>query len=146
VSEQHTPANHDHSDATAKGRKPPLLVLLAGILLVECILLAAAGVYLLIELLTATPDSYPSAIAILLLTVLAAVWLGVTAVHTLHGSSWIRGSAAVWQLLQIAVAVGSFQGLFARADVGWLLLIPAILALVLLFTPSVVAATARPSR
>jgi hypothetical protein len=46
-------------------------------------------------------------------------------------------------VLQIAVAIGCFQGLFARPDIGWALLVPAVLALVLLFTPPVVAATAR---
>ena len=47
------------------------------------------------------------------------------------------------QILQIAVAVGCFQGLVARPDLGWALLIPAIVAGVLALTPSVVRATVR---
>ncbi len=43
----------------------------------------------------------------------------------------------------VAVAVGSFQGLVARPDVGWALLIPAVVAFVLALAPSVVRATAR---
>jgi hypothetical protein len=101
-------------------------------------------VYLVIEILIARPDSYASAIAILVLTAIAAIWLGTMAVHTLLGRPWIRGAAVVWQVLQIALAVGSFQGLFARADLGWFLIAPAVLVLVLLFTPSVIAATRRP--
>ena len=125
-------------------RRPGLLVLLAAIILLECAMLAAATVYLVIELLTARPDSYASVIAILILTALAAVWLAVMGVHTLRGRSWIRGGAVVWQVLQIAVGIGSFQGgLFARPDLGWWLIVPAAVVLVLLFTPSVIAATRR---
>ena len=143
MSEEQPPGENRRSDARAGSRRPPLLVLLTVLLFLECALLAATAVLLLIELLTARPDSYASAVAILLLAAAAAIWLGVTAFSTLRGKPWVRGAAVVWQLLQIAVAIGSFQGLFARADVGWLLLVPALLALVLLFTPSVVAATTR---
>jgi len=122
------------------------LVLLVVILLLEFALMVSAVVFLAIELVVARPDSYPTAIAILVLAVIAAVWLAATARGTLRGRQWTRGATVVWQLLQIAVAVGSFQGLFARADVGWLLLVPAIAALVLLFTPSVIAATTHSSR
>ena len=124
-------------------RHPRLLVLLAVLLFLECALLGVAAIYLVIEILVARPDSYASAIAILVLVILAAIWLGVMAVHTLRGRSWIRGGAVTWQILQIAVGIGSFQGFFARPDVGWLLIIPAILVLGLLFTPSVVEATRR---
>jgi hypothetical protein len=117
---------------------------LAALLFLECALLVAATVYLVIGLLVARPDSYASAVAILILTALAAIWLGTMAVHALLGRPWIRGAAVVWQVLQIAIAIGSFQGLFARPDVGWLLIAPAILVLVLLFTPSVIAVTKRP--
>lgn len=126
------------------GGRPPFLVALAIVLFLECALLAVATAFLLVELLTARPDSYASAIAILVLTAAAAVWMGITARYTLRGSPWTRAAATVWQLLQLGVAIGSFQGLFARADVGWLLVIPALVALLLLFTPSVVAATQRP--
>ncbi len=125
-------------------RRPPLLVVLAALLFLECALLVAATVYLVIEILIARPDSYASAIAILVLTAMAAIWLGTMAVHALLGRPWIRGAAVVWQVLQIALAVGSFQGLFARPDLGWFLIAPAVLVLVLLFTPSVIAATRRP--
>ncbi len=123
--------------------RPFLLVALSALLFLECALLVAVSVYLMFELLVASPGSSASGIAILVLAVVAAIWLGTMAVHTLLGRPWIRGAAVVWQVLQIAIAAGSFQGLFARPDVGWLLLVPAILALVLLFTPPVIAATRR---
>jgi hypothetical protein len=99
--------------------------------------------YLIFELGSEAPQSYPSAIALTALTALAAIWVAVIAVSTLRQQAWIRGAAVVWQVLQISVAIGSFQGAFARPDVGWLLLIPAITVLVLLFTKPVLAATTR---
>ena len=120
-----------------------LLVLLAVMLFVECAFLVIAAGFLVFELATVVPVSYASAIAILLLVAVAAVWLFVVAVNTLRGRSWVRGAALTWQVLQLAIALGSFQGLFARDDVGWFLLVPAVVVLFLLFTRPVMAATAR---
>lgn len=129
--------------AVSAQRKNPLLVTLAAVIFAECALMTVATLYLVVELFTATPDSYPSAIFLTLLTAISAIWLGFIAVNVLRGSPWIRGASVVWQILQIAVAVGCFQGLFARPDIGWLLLIPAIAVLVLLFTRPVLVATTR---
>jgi hypothetical protein len=125
-------------------RTSPLVYTLAGILFVECAAVGLATAYLIIELLIARPESYASALALTVLTAIATIWIGLIAVHTLRGSPWIRGGAVVWQILQIAVAVGSFQGAFAEPAIGWLLLIPALAVLVLLFTKPVIAATTRP--
>lgn len=129
------------ADAQRGPRRHPLLLVLAAVLYLECALLAVITAYLVIELVVDRPDSYATAIAIIVLSALATVWLGVLAFHTLLGRTWIRAGVVVWQLLQIAVAATSFQGLFARPDVGWALLVPAVLALVLLFTPPVIDAT-----
>jgi hypothetical protein len=115
------------------------VVLLVVLLFAECALVSVAAIYLVIEILVATPDSYASALALTVLVIIAAVWLAVIAVNVLRGRAWTRGAAIVWQVLQIAVAVGCFQGFFARPDVGWFLLVPAAVVLVLLFVPSVVA-------
>lgn len=121
----------------------PFVVLLAVLLFAECALLAVATCYLVVELLTEVPDSLASAVALTALTSMAAVWLGVIAASVLRGRAWTRGAAIVWQVLQGAVAIGCFQGIFAQPVLGWLLLIPALVVLVLLFTPPVVVATSR---
>lgn len=122
-------------------RRPLPLVILSVVVFAECASLVVISAYLIVQLLVSRPDSFASGIALLLLAGLAAVWLGIVGVSTLRGRSWIRGAVATWQVLQIAIGISSFQGVFGRADIGWLLLIPAVIALVLLFTPSVVAAT-----
>ncbi|QYH35648.1 hypothetical protein FFT87_06590 [Salinibacterium sp. M195] len=121
----------------------PNLVVLALIIFLESAVLFAALGYLIFELSSETPQSYPSAIALSVLTALAAVWVATIGVNVLRSQAWIRGAAVVWQVLQISVAIGSFQGVFARPDIGWLLLIPAIVVLALLFTKPVLAATTR---
>jgi hypothetical protein len=126
-------------------RRHPFVVVLALLIFAQCALLVVATAYLVIELVTAVPDSYASAVALAVLTTIGAVWLAVIGVNVLRGSPWIRGATIVVQVLQIAVAIGAFQGSFARPDLGWLLLIPAVAALVLLFTPPVLAATVRRS-
>ena len=119
------------------------VIVLSALIFLEAALVVGATVFLLVELLTVTPDSLPSALALTVLTAIAAVWVTAIAIGLLRGRAWGRGAAIVWQVLQIAVAVGAFQGTFARAEVGWLLLVPALAALVLLFSRPVVEATRR---
>lgn len=129
------------SEPRSTPRRHPFVLALTVLVLAECALLAVATIYLVIELLVATPDSYASAVALTVLAAIAAIWLGVIALNIVRGNAWVRGATIVWQVLQIAVAIGCFQGIFARPDIGWLLLVPALVTLVLLFTPPVVAAT-----
>ncbi|MBX0300851.1 hypothetical protein K2F54_12785 [Cryobacterium sp. 1639] len=114
-----------------------LVVLLAA----EAALLWAVVGWLILELLTEQPSSYASALAILVIVLIAAVWVSAIAVATLRRRSWIRAAAVTWQLVQVFIAIGCFQGLYARPDLGWALLVPSALVLVLLFTRSVMAAT-----
>lgn len=124
-------------------RRPLLLTLLAGTLFLEAAVMAVLAGFLLFELVTEVPASYASAVAIVVLAALATVWLVVIAVGALRAQPWVRAAALTWQVLQLAVAFGSFQGLFSRDDIGWFLLVPAVNVLFLLFTRSVMEATRR---
>ncbi len=124
-------------------RRPVPLLLLVFLLALESAALVAVACYLIVELLVARPDSIATAIALLLLDLLAAAWVGSMAVNALRGRSWIRSSAITWQILQIAVGIGSFQAPFSRPDIGWLLILPAAAVIILLFTRPVIAATRR---
>ncbi len=112
-------------------------------LVVDALLIAGALAYLVVELLIERPESLATAVAITVIVALALVGAVAVIVHLARGRAWARSGALVWQVLQIALALGSFQGLFARNDIGWLLLAPALAAIVLLFLPPVVAATGR---
>jgi hypothetical protein len=119
------------------------LVVLSTLIFLEAALVGGAAAFLVFELVTVQAQNLASALALTLLTVLAAVWVAAIAIGMLRGRAWSRGAALVWQVLQLAVAVGAFQGSFARAEVGWLLLVPALIALILLFSRPVVEATRR---
>jgi hypothetical protein len=122
-------------------RRPSLLVALVALLAAEALALAALAAVLVYELVVAQADSLISAVALAAFTVLAAAFLVAIALGAWRGRAWIRGAAVTVQILQLTVAIGAFQGIFARPDVGWLLLVPAIAILVLLFTRPVIAAT-----
>ncbi|MCW4384970.1 hypothetical protein OH146_04195 [Salinibacterium sp. SYSU T00001] len=127
------------------GRRPFALLLLAFIVGLECLLLGGISVFLIIELVVEVPTSYASAIALLVIALIATAWLFALTLNTLRGAPWVRAGVVVWQLLQIAVAVGLLQGETARPDLAWALLAPSIVAIVLAFTRPVLAATARPA-
>jgi len=130
--------------ASDSGGARAALVVVSVILTLEAAALAAVVVWLVIDLMALAPSSYATAIALLVLVVIAAVWVGAVAAASFRRAPWSRASAIVWQVLQVSVAVGAFQGLFARPDVGWLLLVPAITVIGLLLWPPVRVAYSRP--
>lgn len=122
---------------------PLLLRALAVVVLLEAVAMVAVVVLLVMELLTAPVASFASGIAIIVIAVLAAVWLLAMFSGIVAGRSWIRGAVFTWQLIQLALAVGCFQGMFSQPTIGWLLLLPSVVAIALLFTPPVMSATRR---
>lgn len=122
-------------------RRHILVTLLAGVLAVEFLAIAGAVAFLVFELLVEAPDSYASAIALTVVAAIAAVWVAAIIVGVLGGRAWVRGATVVVQIIFVAIAIGSFQGLIPRPDIGWMLLLPAIAAFALLFSKPVVAWT-----
>ncbi len=124
-------------------RKPPMLIALASILFLEAAALAATTLWFLSRVFLEKADSLGGAVVILIIVALVTVWVTVTAIYTLRGRPWVRGAIFTWQILQIAVAAGAFQGFYAQPSIGYALLFPAVLAALLLFAPSVLKATTR---
>jgi hypothetical protein len=123
--------------------RPAALIVLAVIVFAEFLMMAAAVVYLVWELLVDVPVSYASGVALLVLGVIAAAWLAVLVVNILRAAPWVRAGVIVWQVLQIAVAVGLFQGESARPDVALALLVPALIAIGLALSKPMAVATNR---
>ena len=130
-------------EASSSGGVKAALIVVSGILLLEAAALIALTIWLLIDVFSLQPSSYATAIALLVLVAIAALWMGAVAVASLRRAPWTRAGAIVWQILQISVAVGAFQGLFARPDIGWLLLVPAVTVVGLLLWAPVRLAYAR---
>ena len=131
-------AHDDSSDgvATPDTGVRTALVVVSVLLLLEAAAMIALVIWLVIDLFSLEPSSYATAIALLVLVAIGAIWVVTVAVGSLRQASWSRAAAIVWQILQVSIAVGAFQGLFARPDVGWVLLVPAVTIVgVLLWTP-----------
>nr|WP_085475342.1 hypothetical protein [Rathayibacter oskolensis] len=123
--------------------RPPGLLVLIAVLALETLAVAALTAWLVVELVTTRADTIGGGVAIVVLAVIALCWAAATTLGAVRRRSWMRGSALTMQLVQMAVALGAFQGQYAVPDVGWALLAPALVAVVMIFLPSVVAATRR---
>lgn len=135
MSEQSDLRPDDPSTSGARRSVPfrVLVVLLAAEALLVWLLLA----WQVYALVTSEPTALSSAIALIVLNAIAAVWVSAIALNAWRRRGWTRGAGVTWQLVQIAVAIGAFQGVYARPDIGWALLIPSIVVLVLLLAPGV---------
>ncbi|MFZ7089037.1 hypothetical protein [Curtobacterium sp. RRHDQ10] len=120
-----------------------VLVVIVGL---EFLAVAAVTIVLLVDLLVTPPAVVANGIAIVVLAAVAALWLAFMVIGLVRSRPWVRSGIIVWQFLQIAIAVGAFQGVFREPAIGWALLVPALLALVLVFSKSVTARLARPDR
>lgn len=136
----------DHNSASApnpEGRRHPAVRAFIVLIIAEAVFMVGLSVWFLFELVSATPTSFTSALAIFVILLIATVFVVALAVGAARGRSWIRGGAVTWQLVQIAVAIGAFQGVFAQPAIGWCLLLPSLVVLGLLFSPPVSAVTRR---
>ncbi|KQP97562.1 hypothetical protein ASG06_18680 [Rathayibacter sp. Leaf185] len=123
--------------------RPPGLLVLIAVLALETVGVGAVAAWLLVELATTRADTVGGGVAIVVLALIALCWAAATTLGAIRRRSWMRGSALTMQLVQMAVALGAFQGQYSVPDVGWALLGPALVAVVTIFLPSVVAATRR---
>jgi hypothetical protein len=114
------------------------------VLVLEALAVVAVAIWLIVDLVSLQPTSYATAIALIVLVIVGAIWVGATAVASFSRAPWSRAAAIVWQILQVSIAVGAFQGFFARPDVGWVLLVPAITVIGLLLWTPVRIAYSRP--
>jgi hypothetical protein len=110
-----------------------LVILLAA----QSVFIVGATAFLVIELLLAEAEFPPTAIALTVIVLLAAVWLIAMTVGVHRGRAWTRGSVLTYQFLQLAIGVGSVQGFIPRPDIGWWVIATAVLGIVLILSTPV---------
>jgi hypothetical protein len=125
-------------------RKPALLYVLAALILLEGIGVAVAAIYLVVEIVAAPTASFGTAIALAIVVAIAAIALVLLARATLNGRPWIRGATVCIAVLQLLVAYSIV--ITKEPALGWVLVVPAVAMLILVFTPPVLKATIRPPR
>lgn len=121
--------------------KPKMLLLLVLLLALEACVLAALAVMQLVELLSGQATSFLAAISLFALVVGFSAWVFGIAFNLLKGRRWARSAAMFWQLIQVAIASGSFTGQFGSQAIGWAILAPSVLGLYLVFRNDVINAS-----
>jgi hypothetical protein len=76
--------------------------------------------------------------ALVLLTLGAAIWLTFAGLAITKGKRWARSAGVFWQLIQLTIALGTFE---ASLLGGLAIAMPSIAVLLSLFLPEVVRAT-----
>lgn len=112
-------------------RRHPAVRAFIACLVVEFLLALGVTVLLLVELVTDDPGSLATAIALTLSALAATGWAGVMVAAAIGDRAWVRGSAIVWQVLQLAIGFGALQGAFAQAEIAWPLIVLGAVALFL---------------
>lgn len=138
------PGEGDPATAARRPRPSRAVWTAVAIVAIEALALGVALVVLLIDVVTLTPSSLSSALALIVLTAVATVWVSWVAVALRRGAPWSRGGAVFWQLVQMALALGAIQGVFAQPLIGAAIAVPSILVLILMCTRSVMEHTKRP--
>jgi hypothetical protein len=126
----------------ASGPRPPLLLVVAGLVGLEALLLVAAAAYEVEGLVAGEQAVDPVGAGALAATaLLLAAALAFCARGLARGAAWSRSPILVWQLLQLAAGLPAFSG--GSAWLGILIGLPPVLVLVGLFLRPVAAATSR---
>ena len=126
----------------ASSAKKPigLTVVLAIIGLEQLVVLYLLWSYVLATL-AGQVKSLPTMLALAALGLIVAIWLAYVVKALYDGRRWARSGAIFWQLVQLAIAWGSFTGQFANAAIGIGLIVPSVAVIALLFTKPVFNAT-----
>jgi peptidoglycan/LPS O-acetylase OafA/YrhL len=122
-------------------RKPALLYALSALILLEGAAFAAATIYLGVEIFVGDPRFIGTAIAYTLTAAILSALVIVVGIFALRGKPWIRGATVCLAVLQLLVAYSIV--ITKEPTLGWVLAVPAVALLVLVFSPPVLRATTR---
>jgi hypothetical protein len=113
-------------------KRPVAVIVISLVLVLEALALLGAAAWFVYGLMTQTPLSMGGAIFQLVLLLLLAGWLLAAGHFFFRGYRWTRAAALVWQLFVIVIAFPTFTGGLVLP--GLLLLLPAAVVLLLIFT------------
>ncbi|WP_311381107.1 hypothetical protein [Arthrobacter sp. ISL-85] len=144
-----TPSSSDDPgsgpDSAANGRTGPVPAtakVVAGVAAAEATALLAAAGWYAYELFSGSPVlSFWGAIFTLALLLAFSAWLYAVAVFLYRGFRWTRAAALVAQLFVLTIGVPTMTSGLVLA--GLVMLVPAVTAIVLLFTNKVVSHASR---
>ena len=124
--------------------KPALLYVLSGLIFAESLAIVSYGIYLGVEIFSAQKESLATSAALAVTILIIGVLVFVVGRATLRARPWIRGATVTIAVLQLLLAYSIL--ITSAPTLGWVLLVPAVALIVLVFTPPVLRATRRPDR
>lgn len=130
-------------DAAESERRPRAATALAVLLFVESIAMLVLAGWLVLEALTDAVGQLGATLFLAVLALGAAFLLLQAGRGVLDGRSWSRSATVVWQVLQMGVALGTYDGAEGPVPLALALFVPAVAGLVLVFRRSVRAWLAR---
>lgn len=122
-------------------KRPTGLWLVILVVFAEGLFVAYLAGVLGLGILEGQSRSFNTMIALFAMVAGAAALVIFVAISLWRSKRWARSAAFFWQLIQLAVATGSFSGQFGNQAIGWGLIIPSAIVIVTLFNKDVVAAT-----
>ena len=125
----------------AQEKRPTGLLVAALLVALEGLFVGVLAARLGVALVSGDTKSLVTSVALFALVAAASAWVIFVAFNLFKGKRWARSGGVFWQLVQLAVATGSFSGQFGSQAIGWALITPSVLVLALLFSKKVVAAT-----
>jgi hypothetical protein len=104
----------------------------------EALVLYIATIAIIWAMATSTTKALLTDSALVMLTLGAAIWLTFAGRAIPRGKRWARSAGIFWQLIQLAIALETFE---ASLLYGYAIAIPSLAVLFTLFTKAVVKAT-----
>jgi len=99
---------------------------------IEAVVVLGLAVWEVVALGSTGAASLPSALALIVITLIGAFGIGAFAWGVTVGRSWGRSGGIVVQLLFIAVAVGAATGQYGHPSIAFALGLPAAATLIML--------------
>ncbi|MEX5269084.1 hypothetical protein [Kocuria sabuli] len=126
---------------SSPGARPREIAVLVGVVLLEALALAAAGLRLVWTLLFEQPLTVGGTVFLVLVLLGGALWLLHVGRGLWRGFRWPRAAALVVQLFLLVLALPLLQA--GQWGLGLVPAVPAVVVLLLLFRPAVLAWTSR---
>jgi hypothetical protein len=104
----------------------------------EALVLFVATVAIVWGMTTSQAGALLTNSALVVLTLSAGVWLTFAGIAITKGKRWARSAGVFWQLIQLAIALGTFE---ASLLGGFAIALPSLAVLLTLFSSEVVKAT-----
>lgn len=118
-------------------RRPRAASALAVLLFVEAIAMLVLAGWLVFEALVGPAGQLGATLFLAVLGLGGAFLLLQAGRGVLDGRSWSRSATVVWQVLQMGVALGTYDGAEGPVPLALALFVPAVAGLVLVFRKSV---------